>query len=53
MAGEIRQPIDILALQKYIAKNVPEIKTPLEVKQVFYSSLANLAFHQLTVLENI
>ena len=34
MAGEIRQPIDISALQRYIEKNVPEIKTPLEVKQV-------------------
>jgi hypothetical protein len=34
MAGEIRQPIDLAALQKYIEKNVPAIKTPLEVKQV-------------------
>lgn len=34
MAGEIRQPIDVAALQKYIEKNVPEIQTPLEVKQV-------------------
>ena len=34
MAGEIRQPIDVAALQKYIEENVPEITTPLEVKQV-------------------
>ncbi len=34
MAGEIRQPIDLAALEKYIEKNVPEIRTPLEVKQV-------------------
>ena len=34
MAGPIRQPIDIPALQRYIEQNVPEIKTPLEVKQV-------------------
>ena len=34
MAGEIRQPIDIKALEKFIDANVPELKTPLEVKQV-------------------
>ena len=34
MAGAIRQPIDISALQRYIEQNVPQIKTPLEVKQV-------------------
>jgi hypothetical protein len=34
MAGPIRQPIDLKKLQGYIEKNVPEIKTPLEVKQV-------------------
>jgi hypothetical protein len=34
MAGDIRQPIDVATLQKYVEKNVPEIKTPLEVKQV-------------------
>jgi hypothetical protein len=34
MAGAIRQPIDIAALQRYIEQNVPQIKTPLEVKQV-------------------
>ncbi|ERF72212.1 hypothetical protein EPUS_02099 [Endocarpon pusillum Z07020] len=33
MAGEIRQPIDIAALEKYVKDNVPEIKTPLKVKQ--------------------
>ena len=34
MAGPIRQPIDLKSLEKYIEKEVPEIKTPLEVKQV-------------------
>jgi hypothetical protein len=34
MAGPIRQPIDLKKLQDYIEKNVPEIKTPLDVKQV-------------------
>jgi len=34
MAGAIRQPIDIAALQRYITQNVPQIKTPIEVKQV-------------------
>lgn len=34
MAGRVRHPIDIKALEKYINENVPEIKTPLDVKQV-------------------
>jgi hypothetical protein len=34
MAGEVRQPIDIPSLEKYIDQNVPEVKTPLDVKQV-------------------
>jgi hypothetical protein len=34
MAGPIRQPIDLNKLQSYIEKHVPEIKTPLDVKQV-------------------
>ena len=34
MAGAIRQPIDIPALERYIESHVPEIKTPIEVKQV-------------------
>jgi len=38
MAGPIRQPIDLKSLESYIDKNVPEIKTPLEVKQVGLTS---------------
>lgn len=34
MAGPIRQPIDLAALERYIDSNVPQIKTPLELKQV-------------------
>lgn len=34
MAGPIRQPIDLDKLGKYIEHNVPEIKTPIDVKQV-------------------
>lgn len=34
MAGPIRQQIDVSALEKYIDKSIPEIKTPLDVKQV-------------------
>jgi hypothetical protein len=34
MAGRIRQPIDVPALERYIEKNVPAIKTPIDVKQV-------------------
>lgn len=34
MAGAIRQPIDLASLERYIASNVPEIKVPLDIKQV-------------------
>lgn len=34
MAGPVRQPIDLASLERYIDTNVPEIKTPLELKQV-------------------
>jgi hypothetical protein len=34
MAGRIRQPIDIKSLEGYLNTHVPEIKTPLDVKQV-------------------
>ncbi|ODM24109.1 hypothetical protein SI65_01699 [Aspergillus cristatus] len=30
MAGEVRQPIDIPSLERYLNQNVPEIKTPLD-----------------------
>ncbi|KAK5086603.1 hypothetical protein LTR64_000587 [Lithohypha guttulata] len=33
MAGPVRQPIDLPALEKYIDQHVPEIKTPLDLKQ--------------------
>ncbi|WPH02661.1 putative acyl-coa dehydrogenase ibr3 [Acrodontium crateriforme] len=36
MAGPIRQPIDLQSLEKFIKQNVPEIETPLEVKQFGY-----------------
>lgn len=38
MAGAVRQPIDVAALERYISQNVPEIKTPIDVKQVPTSS---------------
>lgn len=34
MAGPIRQPIDLDGFDRYLRNNVPEIKTPVEVKQV-------------------
>jgi hypothetical protein len=34
MAGAVRQPIDIASLERYIADKVPEIKVPIDVKQV-------------------
>ncbi|KAK2798438.1 hypothetical protein FQN51_007701 [Onygenales sp. PD_10] len=33
MAGVVRQPIDVPALERYINQNVPSIKTPVDVKQ--------------------
>ncbi|EME77265.1 uncharacterized protein MYCFIDRAFT_83216 [Pseudocercospora fijiensis CIRAD86] len=33
MAGPVRQPIDQASLERYLEKNVPEIKTPLDLKQ--------------------
>ncbi|KAH8676018.1 phosphotransferase enzyme family domain-containing protein [Xylariales sp. PMI_506] len=33
MAGRVRHPIDVKSLEAYLKKNVPEIKTPLDVKQ--------------------
>ncbi|KAI0006747.1 phosphotransferase enzyme family protein [Xylariaceae sp. FL0662B] len=33
MAGPVRHPIDVEALEKYISHHVPEIKVPLDVKQ--------------------
>lgn len=34
MAGRVRHPIDQKALERYLQDNVPEIKTPLDIKQV-------------------
>ncbi|KUI66978.1 Acyl-CoA dehydrogenase family member 10 [Cytospora mali] len=36
MAGPVRQPIDIPALEAYLSKAVPEIKPPLDVRQFGY-----------------
>ena len=34
MAGAIRQPIDLAALERYIDSHVKEIQVPISVKQV-------------------
>lgn len=34
MAGKVRQAIDEAAFAKFISENVPQIKTPTELKQV-------------------
>lgn len=34
MAGEVRQQIDQASLERYLEKNVPEVKPPLSLKQV-------------------
>jgi len=36
MAGQVRQPIDIAALHRYLTAYVPEIVIPVEVKQFGY-----------------
>jgi len=33
MAGPVRQPIDQQKLERYLEKNVPEVKPPVELKQ--------------------
>lgn len=47
MAGPIRQPINLDNLSKYIDQHAPEIKTPLDVKQVAPpgTSLTNLLLY--------
>lgn len=40
MAGAVRQPIDLKALERYIDQHVPEIKTPLDLKQVWSIELS-------------
>jgi hypothetical protein len=40
MAGVVRQPIDVQSLERFISQNVPEIKTPIDVKQVIFLTLA-------------
>lgn len=34
MAGPVRQPIDLKAFERYVDQHVPEVKTPLDLKQV-------------------
>lgn len=36
MAGIVRQPIDVQSLERFITQNVPEIKTPIDIKQVIF-----------------
>jgi hypothetical protein len=36
MAGVVRQPIDVQSLERFISQNVPEIKTPIDIKQVTF-----------------
>jgi hypothetical protein len=43
MAGVVRQPIDLVSLERYIRANVPEIKVPIEVKQVLQLSPVQIA----------
>ena len=49
MAGQVRQPIDIKALEKYLDENVPEIKTPIDLKQVRKSVLSGTVCSHIIV----
>lgn len=45
MAGEVRQPIDLPSLERYLNQNVPVVKTPLDLKQVrAHKGIANRIF---------
>jgi len=33
MAGPVRQPIDQQALEAYLQKHVPEVRTPVTIQQ--------------------
>ncbi|KAI1379401.1 phosphotransferase enzyme family protein [Hypoxylon crocopeplum] len=50
MAGTVRHPIDIQALEHYITQNVPEIKVPLDVKQFGFGQ--SNPTYQLTSADN-
>jgi hypothetical protein len=34
MAGVVRQPIDVPSLERFISENIPEIKPPIDIRQV-------------------
>jgi hypothetical protein len=34
MAGPVRHPVDVKALERYLSDAVPEIKAPVDLKQV-------------------
>lgn len=36
MVGTVRQPVDVQALESYLAKHVHEIKRPIQLKQVSF-----------------
>lgn len=36
MAGQVRQPIDVASLERYISEHVPDIAVPVDVKQFGY-----------------
>jgi hypothetical protein len=48
MAGAVRQPIDILALERFIAENVPDIEVPIDVKQVRPVMLPTFRTHKFS-----
>ncbi|KAF4626474.1 hypothetical protein G7Y89_g11685 [Cudoniella acicularis] len=51
MAGTVRQPIDIQSLERYISTNVPEIKTPIDLKQFGFGQ--SNPTYQLTASDGI
>ncbi|KAF2265503.1 APH-domain-containing protein [Lojkania enalia] len=51
MAGPVRQPIDVASLERYIERNVPDIKTPISLKQQFGFGQSNPTY-QITDLND-
>lgn len=45
MAGQVRQPIDVASLERYVAANVTEIQVPLDVKQVCQAAGSSCAVY--------
>lgn len=51
MAGRVRHPIDVRALESWLAQKVPDIEAPLDIKQV--SVVLSVPFRLLLLMTTI